>query len=92
MTKPSPLALPLLLLLTLSTTTVAAAESTYNSTISDLRKQLPPCSLDCIAQKSEELGCALTDLTCQCRQLQALTRSVAPCLAKGDCELEEITS
>lgn len=88
MTKPAPLALPLLLLLTLP----AAAESTYDSTISDLRKQLPPCSLDCIAQKSEELGCALTDLTCQCRQLQALTRSVAPCLAKGDCELEEITS
>ena len=70
---------------------LAARAMPASDTISDLRKQIPSCALECIAEKSQEMGCEVTDLTCQCKQLEALTKAVAPCLAKGSCSLAEMT-
>lgn len=57
-----------------------------------LQAQLPECALGCLIQGADEFGCQATDLTCQCTQLEEMTKVVAPCLVNvGGCGLEEIS-
>lgn len=60
--------------------------------IRELQAKLPTCSLACLAKGADTFNCELTDLYCQCTQLEAIKEVVAPCLVnEGGCELEEVT-
>lgn len=60
--------------------------------ILELQAKLPSCSLGCLAEGADTFNCNITDLYCQCTQLEDIKTVVAPCLVNvGGCELEEIT-
>ncbi|KAL6857651.1 hypothetical protein ACO1O0_005092 [Amphichorda felina] len=68
------------------------AIATTSSDILKLQAQLPECSVQCIAEVAAEFDCSVTDISCQCSQVEAITKEVAPCLVKkGKCSFEEIT-
>ncbi|KAG9249917.1 uncharacterized protein F5Z01DRAFT_434545 [Emericellopsis atlantica] len=69
----------------------AAARATTTTDLKALQEKLPPCSLSCIVKGVEQFGCAITDLECQCRNIEALTAEVSPCLVSDGCSFEEIT-
>ncbi|UNI20873.1 hypothetical protein JDV02_006922 [Purpureocillium takamizusanense] len=58
----------------------------------DLQKKLPPCSLVCLAQGVSDNHCSLDDFACQCSKLEKIIKTVAPCLVKAGCGLENITA
>ncbi|PHH85004.1 hypothetical protein CDD83_1045 [Cordyceps sp. RAO-2017] len=57
-----------------------------------LQKALPACSLVCLVQGVAEHGCAVADFACQCARLEPIIRTVAPCLVRAGCSLENITA
>lgn len=69
---------------------VAVATGAFANLL-ELQAQLPECSLQCIAEGAAKFGCSITDISCQCSQLQAMTKEVAPCLAQEGCDMEQIT-
>lgn len=64
---------------------VAAAD------LATLQKTLPACSLGCLADGAAVHGCGLAQFTCQCARLEPIIRTVAPCLVKMGCSLENMT-
>ena len=72
--------------------TVLAAGAGPGADILELQKKLPACSIECIAEGALQFGCDITDLDCQCSQVQEINKEVAPCLVnKGGCSFAEIT-
>ncbi|KAM4057797.1 CFEM domain-containing protein [Hirsutella rhossiliensis] len=59
--------------------------------LATLQKTLPACSLECLAKGVAVHGCGLTQFTCQCARLEPIIRTVAPCLVKMGCSLENMT-
>lgn len=57
----------------------------------ELQKKLPPCSLPCLIQGVSDNGCSIDDFACQCSKLEKIIKTVAPCLVKAGCGLENIT-
>ncbi|KAF4124294.1 CFEM domain [Geosmithia morbida] len=68
----------------------AAAEDDANSTISELKSQLPKCPVACIPAGAQKVGCESTDHSCLCRNIQDMTDAVAPCLVDSGCSLDEM--
>ncbi|KAJ6440253.1 CFEM domain-containing protein [Purpureocillium lavendulum] len=58
----------------------------------ELQKKLPECSIVCLAQGVANNSCSLDDFACQCHKLERIIKTVAPCLVKAGCDLENITS
>jgi len=79
--------LPILVL----TAAASATTTTDPKALQALREKLPECSLACIVNGVEKFGCAITDLECQCRNIEGLTAEVSPCLVSDGCTFEEIT-
>lgn len=71
-------------------TVCIAAIIDFNPT--DLLGKLPKCSLECVLKGATSQGCEITDLSCQCSHLEALSRTVAPCLVHAGCSLEDLIS
>lgn len=59
--------------------------------LATLQKELPKCSLVCLAEGVQSNGCGIMDFACQCSKLQAIIKTVSPCLVKAGCDLENIT-
>ncbi|CAM1501011.1 Fc.00g101730.m01.CDS01 [Cosmosporella sp. VM-42] len=72
--------------------TTALLLTTTLASIADLQAQLPKCSLDCLAKGAAEHGCRAQDIACQCSKMEAMIKTVSPCLVKAGCELQDITN
>ncbi|KAF4511835.1 hypothetical protein G6O67_001043 [Ophiocordyceps sinensis] len=59
--------------------------------LATLQRSLPACSLECLAKGVAVHGCGLAQFTCQCARLEPIIRTVAPCLVKMGCSLENMT-
>lgn len=76
----------------LTATFLAVLPALVTADIRELQAELPTCSLGCLAEGAASFNCDITDLYCQCTQLEDIKKVVAPCLVNvGGCELEEIT-
>lgn len=71
---------------------VVALRAVVASELTDVLSQFPDCSLECIAAGAESFDCDLTDLDCQCGQMEGITAEVSPCMVEAGCEFEDITS
>ncbi|POR37232.1 Uncharacterized protein TPAR_02563 [Tolypocladium paradoxum] len=56
-----------------------------------LQKEMPKCSLACLGDAVQSNGCSVMDFACQCSKLEAIMKTVAPCVVKARCDLENIT-
>jgi hypothetical protein len=75
----------------LTATLLALLPGLVSADIRELQAKLPPCSLACLAEGAASFNCDITDLYCQCTQLEDIKKVVAPCLVNvGGCELDEI--
>lgn len=75
-------ALPLLA----AATTTAAALS-----VVEFQKQLPACSLVCLAQHILAHGCELDAFACQCARIEPIIRTASPCMVRAGCDLQSLT-
>ncbi|KAK1992578.1 hypothetical protein LX36DRAFT_588120 [Colletotrichum falcatum] len=50
-------------------------------TINELVDQIPTCAVTCIRDKSEEVGCDITNFACSCGKIADLSPKVVSCLA-----------
>ncbi|KAH9907029.1 hypothetical protein F4778DRAFT_610179 [Xylariomycetidae sp. FL2044] len=65
---------------------VVAADS-----VSDLRAQLPSCSVDCLNNASTAVGCGVDDTSCQCGKVDDLTSESIACLSTS-CSDDDLTT
>lgn len=74
-----------------SFTLVVLAPTVLAFSLSDIIDKLPKCSLECVTNGTQQVGCGLLDIQCQCNKFEQLTKIVAPCLVDEGCRLEQIT-
>lgn len=60
--------------------------------LASLQKLLPECSLLCLADGVAKHNCSLVDFECQCNKIEPIIKTVAPCLVRAGCDLQNITS
>ncbi|KND86358.1 hypothetical protein TOPH_09027 [Tolypocladium ophioglossoides CBS 100239] len=58
--------------------------------LATLQKEFPKCSLVCLVEGVHSNGCDIADFACQCSKLETIIKTVAPCLVKAGCDLENI--
>ncbi|KJZ76897.1 hypothetical protein HIM_03774 [Hirsutella minnesotensis 3608] len=59
--------------------------------LASLQKQLPPCSVACLAQSVQDHGCSIADFACSCAHLDPIMKTIGPCLVKAGCTLDNMT-
>ncbi|ODA80664.1 hypothetical protein RJ55_03623 [Drechmeria coniospora] len=55
-----------------------------------IQRKLPACSVRCLLESARGNGCGVGDFACQCGTLPSTIKTVAPCLVRAGCELEDI--
>ncbi|KAI0134005.1 hypothetical protein BJ170DRAFT_182149 [Xylariales sp. AK1849] len=51
--------------------------------LSDLVASIPSCALTCLMTSVSEVGCGVTDYSCQCGKASDVQSSVKPCITKS---------
>ncbi|KAM5352576.1 hypothetical protein ACJ41O_005298 [Fusarium nematophilum] len=60
--------------------------------LSGLTDQLPECAIQCLVTAVTDQGCAITDVTCQCSNLQGIIESASPCLVQAGCAIDDLSN
>jgi len=58
---------------------------------STIISQIPSCALTCLLTGAASANCDVTDYACQCKNFDAIQKTVAPCV-QGACSTADQTS
>ncbi|KAM0547215.1 hypothetical protein ACHAPJ_010476 [Fusarium lateritium] len=72
-----------------TTTTTAHANPT---TLPGLVSEIPACAMKCIDSVATSIKCKPTDLECLCSSLGKFVAKMTPCIALGDCDLDQTSN
>ncbi|KAJ4256073.1 hypothetical protein NW762_009148 [Fusarium torreyae] len=72
-----------------ATTTTAYAHPT---TLPGLVSEVPACAMSCFDSVASSIDCKPTDLECLCSSLGRFVAKMTPCIALGDCDLDQTSN